>query len=443
MTLSMRDAAITLILSALFVGGLLHQSWDRVGTDISAIYLGAWLVSQGQSELIYSAYPYFIGDAVHPGWAEAARAAGFGTREVVAYVYPPIWAALLAPLAAALSPAAFSNLVSLVTLSAYAASVFATWRLMGATLRLPLYTMAILAFSLLSLPFLFAWALIQPQLIVIALTLWSFERLERGHGITAGLLLGLAAALKVTPILFLILFLGERAWKASAVALGTAGGVALLSVVVMGWPSHAAFLEATSFISAYTLLYGGNLTFGALAHAFFAADGMQIFPPGRAYFETVTWIGALSHAMLLGGGCAVLWATRALADDVRLPLRAALLFPLLTFFSPLAWSHYYVPVILMALALYGRIPTGPWAVATVASAAMAFAPIGRALSQTVSEAPLLQVYMASMLVVAWAALMIAARALQGHSAAMRIAGMSSSAVLRNSTTGTPSGNARP
>jgi uncharacterized membrane protein len=51
-----------------------------------------------------------------------------------------------------------------------------------------------------------ALSLGQPQLLVIFLILLGFERYIAGRDTTAGVLLGLAAAIKVTPIILAVFF---------------------------------------------------------------------------------------------------------------------------------------------------------------------------------------------------------------------------------------------
>ncbi|MEM8591261.1 MAG: glycosyltransferase family 87 protein [Pseudomonadota bacterium] len=393
--LSPRDALLAALIAVSFVALLLAQSWGRIGTDISALYLGGWLAAAGQAELLYAATPSFLGEPVAPGWVAASEAAGF-ERAVVAYVYPPIWAALVAPLTAVLGPAGFANLFSAAGLSAYALSGVAVWRLCRPSMGLPAFLGVAFGLSLFSLAFLFAWALVQPQLIVIALILWSAERLARGRQRAAGLLLGLAAAIKVMPILLIVLFVAERQWRAALWAVGTSGLIAAISVFVVGWPAHAAFLEAGALLNGATLLYGGNLTFGVLAHALFYPGAIESFPPNNTFVPTRLWLDLLAKVVMAGAAMATLLGTRHLGAQ-RIPARLLLLLVSFTFFAPLAWSHYYAPVLLLTLGFWGTLPARMVALTVSAALAMMFAPLGNWLAQLPGDLPVMQIYMALML----------------------------------------------
>ncbi|MEM9436075.1 MAG: glycosyltransferase family 87 protein [Pseudomonadota bacterium] len=405
MTQPTRDLALAAALAVGFVALLAAQGWGSVGTDIAPLYLAGYLTAQGQAELIYAAIPSFVGEPVARGWVEASAAAGL--ENVVAYVYPPLWAALAALLTSMSAPA-FSNAAMVATLSAYALTILAAWRLARPALSLPLFTAAALGLSLASLPFLFAWSLVQPQLIVIALTIWSVERLSAGKPTAAGILLGLAAAIKVFPILFALLFVAERQGKAAATALATAAALAALSVLLMGWPAHAAFLAAGSELAQNTLLYGGNLTFSSLAHALIFASDIQSFPPDNTFVPARPWISLTSYAALLLGALATIRATKHLGD-IRLSARLTLLTMCFTFFAPLAWAHYYAPLLVLMLAFYGRLPRAPWGIAFFATFAMGISPLGRWFISLPGTTPHLQIYMGAMLAIAAAALIVALR----------------------------------
>ncbi|MEL6913690.1 MAG: glycosyltransferase family 87 protein [Pseudomonadota bacterium] len=405
-----RTGATALIL-LVFAGTLLASGWGHVGTDISALYLGGWLVARDMGEVLYAGAPALVGEAVAPAWVAGGIEAGLSPAGVVGFVYPPLWAWLVAPLTGALSPAAFANVASGLGLLGYGLSVVAAWRLARPPLPLPVFTGAVLVASLASLPLLFAWALVQPQLLVIAAILWSVERAARERETAAGLLLGLAAAVKVSPVLFILLFVAERRWRAAALTLLTAGALALLSLATMGWAAHLEFLEAAGLFRRHTLLFGGNVTFGTAAHALLVPETLETFPPANAFIPTVPGLAALSGVLGLALSAGTLWASRGLPDAVRPALRLALLYPVLTFFAPLAWSHYYAPVPVLIVALYGRVARGPWALASLAAAAMVFAPLGSLLAERGTGTPLsaLQLHMTLCLIFAWAALAFSLR----------------------------------
>ena len=188
-------AALLLVLCAWAVGFM----WDRHPADLSALYLARHMVASGQADLVYAAPKGFFG-AVPPDWGPALAALGLAGEEVLAYVYPPLWAVLLAPVTEALSPAAFFRAAAVLEMALLAASVLLAWRLARGW-AMPLWgwlmlSAALLAGSAISFQ---AVTQLQPQIVVVFLVLLAFERDAEERPVQAGAVLALAAALKLAP----------------------------------------------------------------------------------------------------------------------------------------------------------------------------------------------------------------------------------------------------
>lgn len=92
---------------------------------------------------------------------------------------------------------------------------------------------------LLSYPFLHDLVVGQVSLFVIALALFDHQLPRRWQGV----LIGLAAAIKLTPLVFVPYFLITRQWRQAAVALGTFLGASLIAFVVMPQASVAYWTD--------------------------------------------------------------------------------------------------------------------------------------------------------------------------------------------------------
>ena len=250
-----------------------------------------------------------------------------------------------------------------------------------------------------TLPLVFAWSLLQPHFVIVALLAWAFERHANGKSTTAGVLLGLAAAVKVTPILFVLIFLADRDWRASAWALATSGGIAALSVLLMGWEAHAAFLEAAAFVNSITIFYGGNLTIEVVLQGLLYPGSIESTPSGMQFAEKTPWIAALSKALALIAAAGILWLTRHGDRAERTMLRAFFLVPALYYFSPLAWGHYYLLLLPMIMGLWGRLPPRLWAIALASSFVMLFLPLVLMIQYQFPEFPMLQYLQSGLLIV--------------------------------------------
>jgi len=239
----------------------------------------------------------------------------------LAFTYPPFAAIVLSPLS--LIPAAPAAVI--VTLGTIA--------LLAVTLR---NYLGALAWRL-------AWVLplalvLEPvrstisygQVNVVLMTLVTADCLSRAPRWPRGALTGLAAAVKLTPLPFVVFFLLRRDYRAAGVmaltfAAGTGLGFALDPADSVRYWTSAVF--DTSRIG--DSLYAGNQSIAAVL----ARAGLRPGTPAA----TSLWL-ALSVAVLT---VACLGMRRALAAaDYRLALALNAFAALLV--SPISWSHHWV-----------------------------------------------------------------------------------------------------
>ena len=211
-----------------------------------------------------------------------------------------------------------------------------------------------------------------------------------------GALIGLAAAIKLTPAVFVVYFLVRRQYREAAVAVGTFAGLALAAFVILPGDS-AKYWFGVLFdpdrIGGATYAY--NQCFQAVLQRVMAEG------PGRS----LLWLGLVAATGVLG----VLTARRARAagDDV-LALLAIATWGLLS--SPVSWSHHWVWFAPALFLLLHRIRGNRWGLLATIFAAVVFAvgphslldPEGRRWS------PPLQVLGASYVVLGVAFLIVAA-----------------------------------
>lgn len=82
----------------------------------------------------------------------------------------------------------------------------------------------------------------QFYILLLLLLTGACWAMQRGRNGLAGVLVALAAACKVFPVIFLLYFLRKRNWKALGAGLVTLLAALALSVAVFGWPLHRAYL---------------------------------------------------------------------------------------------------------------------------------------------------------------------------------------------------------
>jgi alpha-1,2-mannosyltransferase len=172
-------------------------------------------------------------------------------------------------------------------------------------------------------------------LAVVVIDLLAMPRRHRGW------LIGLAAAIKVTPLIFLAMPLLERDWKAVARGLAALAGTTGLTWLI--WPSATKTYWTHDLFAAKrvgNVAFVGNQSLNGLLHRWpFPADG-----------QTGLLLVLAAATVVMG----LFVAHRCLADGRR----AAAMFALALvglLISPVSWTHHWVWVALIPpLVVAGR-----------------------------------------------------------------------------------------
>jgi Glycosyltransferase family 87 len=239
------------------------------------------------------------------------------------FTYPPFAAAMFTPLAA-LPPVVVGVAWEIASIAALAWSCvlalkLAGWRPSGAMVA------AVVGASFLLEPVYHTLYLGQVNLILLALVMTDIWRTARGR--TAGLGVGLAAAIKLTPAIFIVLFLLTRRTRNAVIAAATFTGCALLGYLVDPSASRLywtrLFYDTTrvnaSYISNQSPYAAAVRILGGVSHV------------GSWYLAIPVIIGALGLAVA---------ATLARRDDWLGAAAVTGTTGLLV--SPISWTHHWV-----------------------------------------------------------------------------------------------------
>ncbi len=330
--------------------------------DLSAIYFAAWFYADGQLDQVYAAPEHFFSVPEAPGWRALAEQLGHPDADILPYLYPPLWTMVLAPLAKALPPFAFFKLIFVVQIIALAASILLARRIMAPT-KVPavlwaLFCVAMLFFSTIGITTLYHN---QPQIFVSFLVLFSIERLRYGAPISAGLLLALAAALKLTPLLFVLLFIAERQWRAIAVMIAALAVFCLVSWAMVPTELQTVFFERLAQVQSVLPMMHINFSLQSLLGWFIAGDQLQqlFVHEDVLVWAKPGWVSPTGMLIMFACLAWVWWVTRRLETPDRYRINVLALFVLIHLCGPLSWAHYFAPLILFlpGLATLFSIPT--------------------------------------------------------------------------------------
>jgi hypothetical protein len=341
------DLAGALLLAALWAAVMLALRWNSWGEDVAALYMAGHFWSGGAYDLLYLAPEGFFG-GTPPGWRPAMADLGIADRIAFPFVYPPLWAAALSPLTGALSPQGFCNLALALQVPMLSASALLAARLSGPA-RLPLmqYTGLLLFLVTVLVPGLSALHFNQPTITTTFLTLLAFERAAAGRPVAGGIALALAAAIKLTPAAFALVFLIDRQWRALAAFAAAGALLGGLNLALAPPGVQAAFLSALGAATETVLIAPMNVGLRAAAALLAqpdlrAATAPVIHQPAASAADAAlqaSLVPALAVVAFLG------WRTAPGRRGLTALTALALALPI---FGPIGWLHYYLlPLLLL------------------------------------------------------------------------------------------------
>lgn len=289
------------------------------------------------------------GEDFYSGLQEEAQAAGFEDYFIDTAVTPPTFNLVIAPLALLSYPAAW-GVWQILSLLALFAAVPLIVRELNLSLSPPGWLIlgcAVLLFPPLSFHMLYAHS----ELFLLLLLASAWMLLRRGQEVPAGVLLGLAGALRLYPLFLLLYLVQRRAWKALLAALVSGLGLAALAAAVTGPASYLRFLDVLRETTSTLYPRQWNLSLWGDVHKLAA-----IWP---ALGEHPGLRDALAMLLSLGILGLTLWLTRRPGPTPHtLDLEYGLFVTAMLLASPLSWIYYqvllYLPLLVLFKALQKR-----------------------------------------------------------------------------------------
>ena len=329
------------------------------GEDLSSAYFACRLMATGNQEVIYSHDPEFFQVLGNPVWQAAVDDVGF--REFLhPYVQIPLFAASLKPLCMSMTFNTFNSLFVLLNAISIAGMVWLSTRWLAPSASAPLPILGILIWLWFSHPFQYTMFLTQTHPLILLATLGALIGAERQKEPFSGVLLACAAIIKITPALLLIYWAINGKWKAVAWFLIGVIGLILTSLALAGRDLNFAYFSELKRISDVLLVSWNNESLASLVMGYY-------FPPEVIGFRILS----LPAWLKLTGACFALCMISVAGWLRRLGMEegAAVSIALVTMtaFAPIAWSHYYIVLLVPIAYLMGRALTIPsiWSIIIV------------------------------------------------------------------------------
>jgi MYXO-CTERM domain-containing protein len=190
--------------------------------------------------------------------------------------------------------------------------------------------------------------------LVFAMVLWSLWLLRKQRDATAGLLLSIPVFLKLTPVVFALVWAWQRRGRALAGLTVGLAGLVLLSILTVGLDANAAYVHRVSEIARITLVTFNNHSLPALL------TRLSFDHPNVSAFTMLpqpAWVRWTVASTMAGATGLMLVVTRHGRSEDGALLEAYGMLALLLVPS-IAWTHYFVFLLPAALGLRACLPEG-------------------------------------------------------------------------------------
>ena len=357
------DATVVAVIVALVVAiNQLFVAGDS--PDLLALWTAAQSIAAGRFDSVYAGSEDLFRMVPPVAWLPHLDAQGF-RGQVFPYVYPPLWAWLLAPVTRVADFATVVRAASVANPVFLCATALLAWRATARRLSPQAWLTICLAIYLATIVGSIALYQNQPQILVALLTLGAMDRSRAGSAVPAGLCLGLAAGIKILPGLLAVIWIAQGRWREAGVFAVTVAAIGVASVALAGWPLNLAFLHEVSAVSHTLLGVTVNLSLpSTLSGLVDAADATSVevvtVPPGTmpGAVWSVLRLGPAGQAVVTLEQLAVLAGLVALArargDTASAGLVWAVGAAAIAFASPIAWSYYFIAPVAFAPLLVER-----------------------------------------------------------------------------------------
>ena len=331
---------LRMLVIVLFLSSVLHFIWAFYEVSNAGIsHLGqlvpdfAWYYFAFRDIWVHDAYGLY-NVAVQHAWLAAHHLTNVGKN---LYAYPPLFAVLFSPLGLLSLPWAFWTWNILNALCYFGLLwLIGRWATESWVYRLLIDSLALMTYPL------FENFFMGQVDVMLALLIGAgmYEIYGRSHDMSGGILIGLAACLKITPAIFLVFWLLQRRWR--IVQGGILVTVISLALTLLIVPFNAYLyyvFHTLAQVNAVDFKYGGAPWNGSF-------KGIIMATRLRAFAPATGWVAGIGTL-----GMFFLYFERRLSKTRNDPrLTAGFLSLLVLFASPVVeihtWNFVAIPLIL-------------------------------------------------------------------------------------------------
>lgn len=195
--------------------------------------------------------------------------------------------------------------------------------------------------------------------IVLALLCAALLCMRRGRDLLAGVILGVAAVIKLPLLLLGCYFLLKGKWRVVGGGAGVIGLAVVASVAIFGWDMHVLWYEkcVAPFGSSPIAAFNAQSMSAVLARLQLGAAALHDWDAQLNLSPVITMLSSILRVVLIGTVLLML-ALRRRASFEQLALEYGGVVTLACLASPLSWSHYYAWLLLPAALVLSR-PLSP------------------------------------------------------------------------------------
>ena len=348
----------------LLVVGLIGFAWQAIRPlvfnanmyDFNSYYISAYATQKGLD-------PYDT-DTLQ------LLAKELGVPKVTEYRYPPFNTLVFLPLSYLPYPAAVL-LWRILNLALIALAVWLIWK----TLSLPLSAETVLVIGLIIFtfdPLIYNLAIGQINLLILFLLTGVAYAWTRQRQILAGVLLALAASIKIAPAVLFLYFLWKRGYKLVAAGVSAMIAFAAIAFLALGEQPTRKFIGILAAFAQEDNSWIANQSWrGFLSRLFVGDEYVHALYPAATLERALYYAGALALVVLTA---VIIYRSR---DANSFHLEFAIVLIAFHLISPTSWVHHFVwmiyPLVALAFACLDRKQLAPVIIFAIGYALLAFA----------------------------------------------------------------------